>query len=298
MTDPPFDFAPDRAAVDAALHALAEREAGALPGPVGAAVRYSLEGGGKRLRAVLFLAAYRAAGGTRDAADLAAAVEVVHAYSLVHDDLPCMDDDDMRRGRPTVHRVFGVGVATAAGVAMVPLAARAAMRAARGMGLSPPEAARIVEELMRASGAGGMMGGQLLDLEGEDRRHSLAELERIHRAKTGALIAAAVALGGMVGRRRRRAPGRPGTVRRVRGPGVPDRRRRARRHGHHRSARQDGGQGRGATGKPPTRRCWGSTARWPRPTPSWPRGAPGWRAQALLSPGLEGLARFIIARRS
>ncbi|MGA9836870.1 MAG: farnesyl diphosphate synthase [Gemmatimonadaceae bacterium] len=197
MSDPTFDFGPDRAAVDAALSALAARETAALPGPVGKAIRYSLEGGGKRLRAVLFLAAYRAAGGAQDAADLAAAIEVVHAYSLVHDDLPCMDDDDMRRGRPTVHRVFGVAVATAAGVAMVPLAARAAARAARTMGLAPMVTTHIVEELMRASGAGGMVGGQLLDLEGEERRNSLAELERIHRAKTGALIGAAVTLGGL-----------------------------------------------------------------------------------------------------
>ncbi|MDE3215678.1 MAG: polyprenyl synthetase family protein, partial [Gemmatimonadota bacterium] len=145
----------------------------------------------------LFLASYRAAGGRGDAAELAAAIEVVHAYSLVHDDLPCMDDDDMRRGRPTVHRAYGVAVATAAGVAMVPLAARAAARAGRAMGLSPAVCARIVEELMRASGAGGMVGGQLLDLEGEGRSHTLAELERIHRAKTGALIAAAVTLGGL-----------------------------------------------------------------------------------------------------
>ena len=183
--------------MDAALATLAERETRALPGAVGAAIRYALEGGGKRLRGVLYLAAYRAAGGTGDASELAAAIEVVHAYSLVHDDLPCMDDDDMRRGRPTVHRVFGVPVATAAGVAMVPLAARAAGRAAGAMGLGPAVGRRIVEELMRASGAGGMVGGQLLDLEGEGRAHTLDGLERIHRAKTGALIAAAVVLGGL-----------------------------------------------------------------------------------------------------
>jgi len=197
VTDAPFAFAGERAVADAALATLAARETRALPGPVGDAIRYSLEGGGKRLRAVLFLAAYRAAGGTGDVSELAAAIEVVHAYSLVHDDLPCMDDDAMRRGRPTVHRVYGVGVATAAGLAMVPLAARAAARAARAMGLAPAVVARIVEELMRASGAGGMVGGQLLDLEGEGRAHTLAELERIHRAKTGALISAAVTLGGL-----------------------------------------------------------------------------------------------------
>ncbi len=197
MADTAPDFAADRALVDAALATLAARETQPLAGPVGEAIRYALEGGGKRLRGVLFLAAYRAAGGTRDASELAAAIEVVHAYSLVHDDLPCMDDDDMRRGRPTVHRVYGVPVATAAGVAMVPLAARAAARAAGAMGLAPAVIAQIVEELMRASGAGGMVGGQLLDLEGEGRSQTLPELERIHRAKTGALITAAVTLGGL-----------------------------------------------------------------------------------------------------
>ncbi|MDE3153304.1 MAG: polyprenyl synthetase family protein [Gemmatimonadota bacterium] len=197
MTDPSAEFAADRAAVDAALAALVRDEAATLSGPVGDAIRYSLEGGGKRLRGVLFLAAYRAAGGAVDAAPLAAAIEVVHAYSLVHDDLPCMDDDDMRRGRPTVHRVYGVAVATAAGVAMVPLAARAASRAAARLGLPIAVQRRIVAELMRASGAGGMVGGQLLDLEGEGRSQTLDELERIHRAKTGALIAASVTLGGL-----------------------------------------------------------------------------------------------------
>ena len=197
MTEPAADFAADRASVDAALAALAARETSVLADPVGEAIRYSLEGGGKRLRAVLFLASYRAAGGVHDAADLAAAIEVVHAYSLVHDDLPCMDDDDMRRGRATVHRVYGVVAATAAGVAMVPLAARGAARASRAMGLTSDVVSRIVAALMRASGAGGMVGGQLLDLEGERRPLSVAELERIHRAKTGALIAVSVTLGGI-----------------------------------------------------------------------------------------------------
>ena len=90
------------------------------------------------------LASYRAAGGTGDASGLAAAVEVVHAYSLVHDDLPCMDNDDMRRGRPTVHRAFDVATATAAGVTMVPLAARRAYQAAMDLGTGAPLAGRIV----------------------------------------------------------------------------------------------------------------------------------------------------------
>jgi geranylgeranyl pyrophosphate synthase len=108
-----------------------------------------------------------------------------------------MDDDDMRRGRPTTHRVYGVAVAALAGLAMVPLAARAPHDSARGLGLPEDPCAAIVRELMRASGAGGMVGGQLLDLEGEGLPLSLAELERIHRAKTGALIAASVRVGAM-----------------------------------------------------------------------------------------------------
>ena len=187
----------DRAAIDAALAAVAGRHAARMPGPVGEAVRYALSGGGKRLRGLLLLAAYRTTGGTGDAAPLAAAVEIVHAYSLVHDDLPCMDDDDMRRGRPTVHRVFGVGAATAAGVAMVPMAGVAALDAARALGLDPAACGRVVGELMRASGATGMIGGQLLDLEGEGRALDVVQLEQIHSAKTGALIRASVVLGGL-----------------------------------------------------------------------------------------------------
>jgi geranylgeranyl pyrophosphate synthase len=163
---------------------------------VAEAIRYSLLGEGKRMRGTLFLSAFEAAGGLGEAADLAAAIEVVHAYSLVHDDLPCMDDDDVRRGRPTVHRVYGVATATAAGLAMVPLAARCAAESARALGLDDKAIGAIVVELMQASGAGGMIGGQLLDLEGEGRPLALAELERIHRAKTGALITVAATLGG------------------------------------------------------------------------------------------------------
>ena len=197
MNDTAADWSTDRTSIDQALAALAENLDRDIEPSVADAIRYSLLGGGKRLRGLLFLAAHRTAGGSRDANALAAAVEVVHTYSLVHDDLPCMDDDDMRRGRPTVHRVYGVKAATAAGVAMVPLAARAGFAAARGLGLSGIECGRVVATLMRASGAGGMIGGQLLDLDGEGKPLSIAELERIHRAKTGALISASTELGGV-----------------------------------------------------------------------------------------------------
>ena len=188
--------AEQRDAIDRALSLFCDRYLTALPQQVAEAIRYSVLGEGKRMRGVLFLCAYEAAGGEEDASSLAAAIEIVHAYSLVHDDLPCMDDDDVRRGRATTHRVYGVATATAAGLAMVPFAARCAAEAARRLGVSAPVVSVIVRELMRASGAGGMIGGQLLDLEGEGRPLSLEELERIHRAKTGALIAAAATLGG------------------------------------------------------------------------------------------------------
>ncbi len=189
------DFSAARARIARALDALCDEALPAIGSPVGDAMRYSIRGEGKRLRAVLVMLTYDACGGAGDVAALAAAVEVVHAYSLVHDDLPCMDDDDLRRGRPTVHKAFSVAVATAAGMAMVPLAARAAFEAAERLGLGDTANGEIVRVLLRAAGAGGMIGGQLLDLEGEGRHLSLAQLERVHRCKTGALIEASVEIG-------------------------------------------------------------------------------------------------------
>ncbi|HEX6251417.1 MAG TPA: polyprenyl synthetase family protein [Gemmatimonadaceae bacterium] len=183
--------------MDAALQALTPQLSRRLPDPVAEVVEYALAGPGKRVRGVLMLLAHEAAGGARDVAPLAAAVEVVHAYSLVHDDLPCMDDDEMRRGRATVHRRFGVEAATVAGVAMVPLAVIAAATAGPRAGLPQHVSATIVNELMRAAGGGGMIGGQLLDLEAEGRALDLAGMDRLHSAKTGALFAAAARIGGI-----------------------------------------------------------------------------------------------------
>jgi geranylgeranyl pyrophosphate synthase len=185
----------DRSAIDDTLTEFCTSDLGGVEPRVADAIRYSLLGGGKRLRAMLVAATYEAVGGTQDCRVLASAVEVVHAYSLIHDDLPCMANDDVRRGRPTVHRVFGVSVAASAGLAMVPLAARCAYRGGRTLGLPSVGAANIVRELMRAAGAGGMIGGQLLDLEAEGVALRLEELERVHRAKTGALITAAARVG-------------------------------------------------------------------------------------------------------
>jgi len=146
---------------------------------------------------MLLIAAYRAAGGSRDPSGLAAAVELIHAYSLIHDDLPCMDDDDIRRGRATAHRVFGVLATTVAGAIMIPLAARLAHDSAVVLVLPGETACMIVKVLMRAAGAGGMIGGQLADLDAEGADLSREDLDLIHSAKTGALIAASLEIGGL-----------------------------------------------------------------------------------------------------
>ena len=129
--------------------------------------------------------------------ELAAAVEVVHAYSLVHDDLPCMDDDDLRRGRPTTHRAFDVPTATRAGFHMVALAARVLAEGMERLALSRNRRRDIAAELFRAAGAGGMIGGQWLDLEAEGRGIPRSALEEVHARKTGALIAASCVIGGL-----------------------------------------------------------------------------------------------------
>src|SRR5205823_2354450 len=118
-------------------------------------------------------------------------------YSLVHDDLPCMDDDTMRRGRLTTHRAFDVATATIAGVIMVPFAVGQTLRGARALALDDRAAKRLVGILMYASGAAGMVGGQLMDLEAERKTLSADDLEAVHRAKTGALIVAAVTMGAL-----------------------------------------------------------------------------------------------------
>jgi geranylgeranyl diphosphate synthase type II len=165
-------------------------------------IRYACEGAGKKFRSILFLASYEVSGRLPDerVRRLATALEIVHAYSLVHDDLPCMDDDDWRRGRPTCHRAFGAERATIAAAAMVPLATWVVAGEARGLGLSAGESAVLVAELSQAAGPEGMVGGQVLDLISEGRAVAGAELVEIHRRKTGALIRAAARLGGRVGR--------------------------------------------------------------------------------------------------
>lgn len=160
------------------------------------AMRYAALGGGKRVRPLLAFAAgeISRADATRVAV-AGAAVELIHAYSLVHDDLPCMDNDDLRRGRPTLHRAFDVRRATEAGFAMVPVAAAALARGADLLGLAPAARREVDLLLFQAAGAGGMIGGQVLDLVAPGSEPSREAMTDIDRRKTGALIAASVEIG-------------------------------------------------------------------------------------------------------
>ncbi|MUV15328.1 polyprenyl synthetase family protein [Noviluteimonas gilva] len=189
---PDTDFAVWRARVDAAL-AAALPDANTAPQRLHAAMRYAATDGGKRMRPLLVYAAGTAFGATLDALDApAVAVELIHAYSLVHDDLPAMDDDALRRGKPTVHVAFDEATAILAGDALQSLAFDVLAHA-------PADAQRRVDmlaELARASGVAGMCGGQALDIDATGgAKITVAELERLHAMKTGALLRASVRLG-------------------------------------------------------------------------------------------------------
>jgi geranylgeranyl pyrophosphate synthase len=187
-----------REALDLLLGDWAERLQREIGGRQGQALAYALRTPGKRVRAALLLAAYRSLGGhSPGIAGVAAAVETVHAYSLVHDDLPCMDDDDLRRGRPTTHRAFDVPTATRVGFLLVPMAARLLAVATRELALPSSVLGRMAGELFQAGGIEGMVGGQWLDLEAEGQALKLPDLTGVHRGKTGALIRAACTLGGL-----------------------------------------------------------------------------------------------------
>jgi geranylgeranyl diphosphate synthase type II len=165
------------------------------PATIHRAMRYSLLSGGKRLRPLLCCAASEACGGTaRAALPAAVAVEMVHAYSLIHDDLPCMDDDDLRRGKPTSHVVFGEGMAVLAGDALL---TEAFAVLAKAKPKKRYTAADLVAELARAAGSRGLIAGQVADLEAEGRKPSEPALYFIHAAKTGMLLRASLKLGAM-----------------------------------------------------------------------------------------------------
>ena len=160
------------------------------------AMEYSLMAGGKRLRPVLLMAAADAVGKDGTAfLTTGCAIEMIHTYSLIHDDLPAMDNDDYRRGKPTNHKVFGDGIAVLAGDALLTLAFEVMLRQE---GAAPETIVTVVSEMSRAAGPYGMVGGQVLDLEGEGRRLDLAALRKIHMGKTGALFCAAIRSGAIL----------------------------------------------------------------------------------------------------
>jgi len=167
------------------------------PATLHRAMRYSTLDGGKRVRPVLVYAAGRALGA--DAASLdapAVAVELIHAYSLIHDDLPAMDDDDLRRGKPTCHKAFDEASAILAGDALQSLAFEV-LATDTVLNVPAERRVRMLAELARASGSRGMAGGQAIDIEAEGKRLELPALEQMHRLKTGALICASVRLGAL-----------------------------------------------------------------------------------------------------
>jgi len=172
------------------------------PARLHAAMRYAVLGGGKRVRASLVYAAGHACTGDADADPViaaaldhaAAAVELIHAYSLIHDDLPCMDDDALRRGRPTAHVQYDEATAMLAGDALQPLA----FQCLAEMPVAAAPVVTAVQTLAQAAGSAGMAGGQAIDLESVGKPLSIAELQTMHRMKTGAMLAASVALGGIV----------------------------------------------------------------------------------------------------
>jgi geranylgeranyl diphosphate synthase type II len=165
------------------------------PESIHKAMRYSLFAGGKRIRPVLCMAAAEAVSDSPAGIESAACtLELIHTYSLIHDDLPALDNDDLRRGMPTCHKVFGEAMAILAGDSLLTLAFQVLAQ----MSLEPERKVRLIEELAVAAGTvGGMIGGQVHDIEGE-RKHPSAELlEAIHKAKTGALLRASVRMGGI-----------------------------------------------------------------------------------------------------
>ena len=183
--------------IDQALDRLTPPES-ALPQTIHRAMRYSLFAGGKRIRPILCLqSAAAVADQVPGAIEAACALEMIHTYSLIHDDLPALDNDDFRRGKPTCHKVFGEAMAILAGDALFTLAMQTLVRI---KGLAAEAKIALIDELSFASGTiDGMIGGQVTDIEGERQAPTAELLDSIHRAKTGALLRAAVRMGGICG---------------------------------------------------------------------------------------------------
>lgn len=181
--------------IDAALDRLTPTET-TEPATIHKAVRYSLFAGGKRIRPILCLqAAAAVCDGAPSSVETACSLEMIHTYSLIHDDLPALDNDDYRRGKPTCHKVFGEAMAILAGDALFTLAIQTLSAIEE---LAPERRVRLIRELSFASGTvDGMIGGQVADIEGERQTPTAELLDRIHRAKTGALLQASVRMGGI-----------------------------------------------------------------------------------------------------
>ena len=191
----PDFYESDRAAIEAALDQILPAESTA-PESIHRAMRYSISAGGKRVRPVLSLEAGRMfseqlAGAIR----VGCAIEFIHTYSLIHDDLPSMDNDDFRRGKPTNHRVYGEAMAILAGDALLTMAFDLISRPDLMKGCDPVQQVRIIQELAHGSGHIGMVGGQVFDIQAENKDIDLPTLQNIHRHKTGMLIRAAVRMG-------------------------------------------------------------------------------------------------------
>lgn len=183
------------AEVDAALDRWLPREE-ILPPRLHQAMRYSIFAGGKRLRPILIIAACEAVGG--DPARVmpaACAMEMLHTYSLIHDDLPAMDDDDFRRGRPTNHKVYGEAQAILAGDALLTEAFRLLADPEANRGIDPAVTVQVIETIARCAGSQGMVGGQVVDMESEGQPIDYATLQYIHTRKTGALFLASIQTG-------------------------------------------------------------------------------------------------------
>jgi geranylgeranyl diphosphate synthase type II len=186
-------------AIDAALEKLWD-DTEPFPTLLIQAMRYSLEAGGKRLRPILCIAASEAVGGSEtDVMPAASALELIHTYSLIHDDLPAMDDDDLRRGKPTCHKAFDEATAILAGDGLLTAAFEVLARPGPNQANDPLKWLEVVYLIARAAGCSGMVQGQMMDLSAEGKAITLEELETLQRLKTGALIEVSVKAGALLG---------------------------------------------------------------------------------------------------
>ncbi|MEN6348401.1 MAG: polyprenyl synthetase family protein [Syntrophomonas sp.] len=175
------------------------KEVDAYPPLIHEAMYYAVFNGGKRLRPIMVFEGARIAGGREeDVAPAACAIEMIHSYSLVHDDLPCMDDDDFRRGKPTCHKVFGEANAVLTGDALLTAAFELLGRCAGVKGIEAGNLLRVIEEIAHAAGSRGMVGGQVVDLESEGKEIDYQTLKTLHSLKTGELFKASLRVGAIL----------------------------------------------------------------------------------------------------